>query len=115
MSLATPVPDNNGSNQLFRKTIAGNPPLGRAIRSDLRVYSPAAFASGAASTDYNNDNDGVGNGTDQYVYYSGPASSFPTNKTWVSFGDMFENYAPQMLISCGNENPPQQNDRSGPL
>ena len=106
---AKPVPEHGGVAQLVKRGL--QIALGPAIRPSQRVTNPVAFLSGAASTRPNNDNDGAGNGHDRYVYYSGPASSFPSKDTWVSFGDMFSNSSPQLLISCGNENPPQQNDR----
>ncbi|KKY24994.1 putative glycoside hydrolase [Phaeomoniella chlamydospora] len=65
-----------------------------------KVTNHTAFTNGGASKDANNTDDGIGSGTDQYVYYSGAASQFPAKSTWVSFANMWKNNRNGIKNSC---------------
>ena len=68
--------------------------------SFVQVTNSSAFTNGGASKDANNTDDGIGAGTDRYIYYSGPASQFPPKDQWVSFADMWAANRNVMLQAC---------------
>ena len=65
-----------------------------------QVTNSSAFTNGGASTNANDTDDGIGAGTDRYVYYSGPASNFPPKGQWVSFANMWEANRNSILHAC---------------
>ena len=65
-----------------------------------QVTNSSAFTNGGASNNANDTDDGIGAGTDKYVYYSGPASEFPSKDEWVSFANMWEANRNLILSSC---------------
>lgn len=67
-----------------------------------QVTNTSAFTNGGASKNANDTDDGIGAGTDRYVYYSGPASNFPSKEEWVSFTNMWEANRNVILNSCKN-------------
>ncbi|KAI9877894.1 MAG: hypothetical protein M1830_001807 [Pleopsidium flavum] len=109
VSIAAAVPTTghgraviSGVDQTSSKHIAahGSP----VVRRDdhARITNDNAFSTGAGNTNSANTRDGVGDGVDQYTYYSGPASDFPDQSQWVSFENMFKNNKPWMLSFCGH-------------
>ncbi|KAF2651104.1 hypothetical protein K491DRAFT_696708 [Lophiostoma macrostomum CBS 122681] len=70
--------------------------------SFAQVNSTAAFDSGGATRKSVNDTeDGIGAGTDSYIYYHGNASNFPATTQWVSFSDMWTANLDTFKNSCG--------------
>jgi len=79
-----------------------HPIVHRDDRDHARITNDNAFHSGAGNTNSANTRDGVGDGVDQYTFYSGPASDFPDQSQWASFENMFNNNKPWMLSFCGH-------------
>lgn len=81
--------------------------------SFAQVNSTLAFESGGGTRNNVNDtDDGIGAGTDAYVYYQGNASNFPPKEQWISFKDMWDNNYDTFQHSCGwlkrgNDNTPE--------
>lgn len=72
------------------------------VPSTAQVNNTAAFTSGGATRKSLNDtNDGIGSGTDTYIYYHGDASNFPNQTQWVTFGDMWVANLDTLKYSCG--------------
>jgi hypothetical protein len=70
--------------------------------SFAQVNSTIAFTSGGATRKNVNDtDDGIGAGTDSYIYYHGNESNFPASSQWVSFKDMWTANLDTFKNSCG--------------
>ncbi|MCJ1444177.1 MAG: hypothetical protein MMC23_004678 [Stictis urceolatum] len=78
------------------------------------VLAQGGVVTAGAQTDSINNQDGIGDGVDQYITYSGDGSQgagWPTEQQWVSFENMFNNNKAIMFSSCSADDGP--ND-SGP-
>jgi hypothetical protein len=64
-----------------------------------RVTNKEAFKSGAASSHPAKD-DGKDEAKDQYIYYPGNVTNYPSDDDWVSFDHMWDSNLPSVKTSC---------------
>ena len=70
--------------------------------SSAYVTNVTAFQDGGATrANPNVTSDGIGNGQDTYIYYSGPVSNFPPSSRWISFDSMWTANQQTLQKSCG--------------
>ncbi len=67
-----------------------------------QVTNAEALTQGGATRNNVNATDGVGVGTDTYVYYQGDETNFPPATAWISFEDMWKNNYANMQTACSS-------------
>ncbi|KAL1625209.1 hypothetical protein SLS56_007404 [Neofusicoccum ribis] len=70
----------------------------------LTRRATGGVVTGGAAVDAINNQDGIGGGSDSYTMYWGDGSTgagWPSEDSWVSFEDMFNNNKQIMFSSCG--------------
>jgi len=72
--------------------------------NSAKVTNDGSFSTGAAS--YNLTDAGLSKGIDDYTYYFGSASAFPTQDKWVSFNTLWSDNKNKIASSCytGSQN-----------